>query len=58
MWRSVGFSCGSSGASSGSTLPLAMITWSAAWLMMNASCEPGSRRLSVCSTAPMDGTAR
>ena len=35
-----------------------MTTRSCAWLMICASCGGGSRRLSVCSTAPMHGTAK
>ncbi len=51
-------SLGSSGASSGISEPLTMMTLSAAWLTIHTSCSAGSRRLSVCSTAPMDGIAK
>ena len=34
-----------------------MITWSSASLAMKAICSGDSRMLSVCSTAPIDGTA-
>ncbi len=35
-----------------------MITLSSAWFTMYISCSGKSRRFSVCSTAPMLGTAR
>lgn len=49
---------GSSGASSGSSEPLARTTLSSAWLTIQTSCSAGSRRLRVCSTAPIEGIAR
>ena len=49
---------GSSGASSGSSEPLTRTTRSAAWLTIHTSWSVGSRRLSVCRTAPMEGTAK
>lgn len=52
------FRCGSSGASRGSSEPLAMITRSAAWLTIQTSCSGGSRRFRVCRTAPMEGIAK
>ena len=35
-----------------------MTTRSAAWLTIQTSCSAGSRRLRVCSTAPMEGIAK
>lgn len=57
MCSTVG-SLGSSGANSGIREPLTMTTLSAAWLTIHTNCSAGSRRLSVCSTAPMEGIAK
>ena len=52
------FSCEAIAASNGSSEASTTTTLSSAWLTMCASWPGGSRRFSVCSTAPMHGTAK
>ena len=46
------------GASNGISVSSTITTRSSAWLTTYVSCSGKSRMLSVCSTAPIDGTAR
>ena len=51
-------SCEATGASTGTSVESTRTTRSSAWLATNTSCSGDRRMLRVCSTEPMQGTAK